>query len=271
MDQLMKHLETIRFPYGLFIDSAGLSRKIRKTSLNHTRRALVTIRPANPGYTVDEVLYQLTKTKSKAIFTHLSVLSTALSAARKAGIPPHRIAIFQTAQEIIPADQVSLDDLVSFGLSQSQNFAERRWSLGEAKTKIAFLSFSSGTTGRNNRYNLYVRLSDVSYRCTQSEKLRRILQSTCLSLAVGGRNTSLCSHCKCRANGHALQDQRFFVEKQSNESRGYCHGGYVSFCYFTVPSPHHAISSPVLPSVFYFWAFFLKLNFQQTYMDCFSM
>lgn len=43
---------------------------------------------------------------------------------------------------------ISLDELVSEGLSSPASFEEIRLAPGEGKSKLAFLSFSSGTTGR---------------------------------------------------------------------------------------------------------------------------
>jgi 4-coumarate--CoA ligase len=42
----------------------------------------------------------------------------------------------------------TLDDLVAEGLNKEPHFVERRLQPREAKTKVAFLSFSSGTTGK---------------------------------------------------------------------------------------------------------------------------
>jgi hypothetical protein len=42
----------------------------------------------------------------------------------------------------------TLSKLISFGSSKPQNFVDRKLRPGEAKTKVAFYSFSSGTTGK---------------------------------------------------------------------------------------------------------------------------
>src|ERR1700683_3768261 len=47
-----------------------------------------------------------------------------------------------------PSVQYTLEDLVAEGLNIEPHFVERRLAPREAKTKVAFLSFSSGTTGR---------------------------------------------------------------------------------------------------------------------------
>ena len=47
-----------------------------------------------------------------------------------------------------PIPYPSVSDLVAEGLSSSITYTERRLEVGEGKTKLAFLSFSSGTTGK---------------------------------------------------------------------------------------------------------------------------
>ena len=73
----------------------------------------------------------------------------ALIAAEKAGIPSNRIIPLDTlegqGQSTVAPD---LNELIAFGLAHPPNFVERRLNPGEGKTKVAFLSFSSGTTGK---------------------------------------------------------------------------------------------------------------------------
>ncbi|ETW87101.1 hypothetical protein HETIRDRAFT_377848 [Heterobasidion irregulare TC 32-1] len=113
----------------------------------HRLGAIVTA--ANPVYNADELLYQLETTKAVNIIVHPDFLSAVLIAAQKAGISNDRI---------IPLDALSpsesarvgpnVHELIEYGLSQNPNFVERRLRPGEAKTKLAFMSFSSGTTGK---------------------------------------------------------------------------------------------------------------------------
>lgn len=102
---------------------------------------------ANPAYTADELLYQLTLTKASAIFVHSANLPVAEKAARDAGISSSRIAILDSPKGNA-ADYLTFDRLVSEGLAKLPTFEERKLSPGEGKTKIALLNFSSGTTGR---------------------------------------------------------------------------------------------------------------------------
>ncbi|KAI0827404.1 amp dependent CoA ligase [Trametes gibbosa] len=109
----------------------------------HRLGAIVT--GANPAYTADELVYQLTATKARALIAHPVCLPIALEAARSAGIPPDRVVVFDAAPG---ADNVTVHALVAEGLELTQQFVERRLQPGEGKRKLAFLSFSSGTTGR---------------------------------------------------------------------------------------------------------------------------
>ncbi|KAL1747511.1 hypothetical protein HDZ31DRAFT_31646 [Schizophyllum fasciatum] len=111
----------------------------------HKLGAIVT--PANPAYTTDELVYQLETAKATAIVAHSDYLSTALDAARAASIPAERIARFANAASR-PSPVRTIDELVTLGGSRPQGYQERKLRAGEGKTKVAFLSFSSGTTGR---------------------------------------------------------------------------------------------------------------------------
>ncbi|KAH9915423.1 amp dependent CoA ligase [Fomitopsis serialis] len=82
---------------------------------------------ANPSYTHDELVHQLKTTGTKIIFAHSSGLAVAEAAARTVGLKPERIVLE--------------------GSKKPKSYTERKLRPGEGKTKIAFLNFSSGTTG----------------------------------------------------------------------------------------------------------------------------
>jgi 4-coumarate--CoA ligase len=103
---------------------------------------------ANPNYTADELYHQLTVAKTSLLLVHPVVLEAAQAAAQKAGIPSDRVVLFERLPNTIPAYTVVLQDLVTEGLSRNPSFVERQLEPGEAKTKLAFLCFSSGTTGK---------------------------------------------------------------------------------------------------------------------------
>lgn len=105
---------------------------------------------ANPAYTAGELEYQLTATKAKLILIHPWSLSVGLAAARAAGISSDRVVLFNVPQDPDPAaaSYPTVNDLVVEGKAKTTCFVERRLRPGEGKTKLAFLSFSSGTTGK---------------------------------------------------------------------------------------------------------------------------
>jgi len=88
-------------------------------------------------------------TKTRLLLVHPDFLPTALEAARIAGVPADNIALFNApSNSVATTSHRNLDDLIVNGLSQGPQFVERRLSAGESKRKVAFLSFSSGTTGK---------------------------------------------------------------------------------------------------------------------------
>ncbi|KAJ7594176.1 hypothetical protein C8J56DRAFT_1043950 [Mycena floridula] len=99
----------------------------------------------NPTSTVDELLFQLEAAKPSALFVHSDFLTTAAVAAQTLGIK--RIVLIQGDSN--PTRYLTIDDFVGLGTSSEvEQFVERKLAPGEAKTKPAFLSFSSGTTGK---------------------------------------------------------------------------------------------------------------------------
>jgi len=72
-----------------------------------------------------------------------------LEAARAAGLPSDRIIVLDAQADASSTSLYpTISSLVDEGLAQQTTFVERRLKPGEGKTKLAFLSFSSGTTGK---------------------------------------------------------------------------------------------------------------------------
>ncbi|KAJ7293087.1 phenylacetyl-CoA ligase [Mycena rebaudengoi] len=113
----------------------------------HKLGAIVT--PANPAYSADELFFQLETTKAKLVFVHADFLPTALAAVKLAGLSTDRVAVIEASSDSCFKDKgVTLSDLFLLGSSKPQNYVERKLRPGEAKTKVAFYCFSSGTTGK---------------------------------------------------------------------------------------------------------------------------
>ncbi|KAF9515516.1 hypothetical protein BS47DRAFT_1371999 [Hydnum rufescens UP504] len=124
----------------------------------------------NPSYTVSELGYQLTTTKATLIIAHSACLSVAQETARKIQFPQDRIVCLEppsvpfhhqcaefnakklTSSRTSPRAIVTVENLIERGLSDlnitGPKFVERRLQPGEGKSKLAFLSLSSGTTGK---------------------------------------------------------------------------------------------------------------------------
>jgi 4-coumarate--CoA ligase len=104
------------------------------------------IRGANPAFSSPELLYQIEQTQPKILMVHPEALSVAQSAAKLARIPPEQIICFDI-KGVDNKGHLTLNDIIREGRNSLQVFEERRLKKGEARTKLAFLSFSSGTTG----------------------------------------------------------------------------------------------------------------------------
>ncbi|KAK4496087.1 hypothetical protein PRZ48_012066 [Zasmidium cellare] len=98
------------------------------------------VSPANPGYSPDELAFQLSNSGSKAIVTTKAFLPAALKAAAKANIPKSRILV-------LGAD---IDESGEFKhwtqLKKTSGTVARRKPTNPSKD-LAFLVYSSGTTG----------------------------------------------------------------------------------------------------------------------------
>ena len=129
------------------------------------------LRCANPSFTESEFTQQITETKAKFIITHPGCFAATIAAAKRIHFPlnsisticPPRQSFHEYSSQYHGLSGVSpsvhsmggfatLDALIGMGLTkynvEGKIFSERRLTKGEAKTKLAFLSFSSGTTGK---------------------------------------------------------------------------------------------------------------------------
>lgn len=97
--------------------------------------------PANPGYTVDELAFQLKDAGAKALVTQKAFLQVAQKAAEKAGLPLDRI--------ILMGDEK--DETFQFkhftAIRNLAGTSRYRRTKVDPKKDLAFLVYSSGTTG----------------------------------------------------------------------------------------------------------------------------
>lgn len=106
--------------------------------------------PANALYSADELAHQLKTSRCKALFTVEALLPTALKAAKTVGISNNRIYIVE-----IPGDKPNSEATNGFKtfrqlLRQGEGLPALEpviWKPGQGERQIAFLCYSSGTSG----------------------------------------------------------------------------------------------------------------------------
>lgn len=97
---------------------------------------------ANPNYNVEELSYQLEQTKAKVMICHEENLETALTAAARTGIQKKNIFIF--GDKAVNGVQPFQTALIRDREAVPEDITHE-----QAKEKVAYLCFSSGTTGRS--------------------------------------------------------------------------------------------------------------------------
>ncbi|OBZ69379.1 4-coumarate--CoA ligase-like 7 [Grifola frondosa] len=105
-----------------------------------------TVAPMSPGLTVEELVYQLEIATPSLIVAHTDNLPIALQATTAIGLSHSRIAVLD-GDHSKNTQFKSIDELIQRH-ADFPPFTEFLFSSGQAKEKIAFLCFSSGTTGK---------------------------------------------------------------------------------------------------------------------------
>lgn len=119
------------------------------------------VTPANAAYSASELAHQLSDSKAKVLFTSLPLLSTALEAAAKVGLPKDRIYLLEVPDAISggvkpPAEYKTVSRLVEEGKTLPA-VEKVKWTPGQGARQVAFLCYSSGTSG------LPVRLKSLDF------------------------------------------------------------------------------------------------------------
>jgi len=100
------------------------------------------ISPANPGYTVEELAFQLQNSGAKALATQLPLIENARKAAEKVGLPEDRIILLGDGKD--PTSQFRHFTTLGERTGLPSN---GRVELTNPAKELAFLAYSSGTTG----------------------------------------------------------------------------------------------------------------------------
>ena len=99
------------------------------------------ISPANPGYTPDELAFQLKDAGAKGLVTQKAFLKAACEAAKKVGLPEDRIILTGDEKDESGRFKHFLNVRNMSGISRF------RRAKVDPKIDLAFLVYSSGTTG----------------------------------------------------------------------------------------------------------------------------
>ncbi|TKA76907.1 hypothetical protein B0A49_02742 [Cryomyces minteri] len=99
------------------------------------------VSPANPGYTAEELAFQLQDSGAKALVTQLPVIATARKAAAMAGIPEDRIILIGDERD------PSLKFKHFTSIRNTSGATRYRRTKANPEKDLAFLVYSSGTTG----------------------------------------------------------------------------------------------------------------------------
>ncbi|KAF4973087.1 hypothetical protein FSARC_518 [Fusarium sarcochroum] len=110
----------------------------------HRLNGIVT--PASAAYSALELEHQLRSSGAKALVTCEQLLETALKAAKGAGIADNQIFLLPVANEKCKAPFRTIDDLIDQGQLLPE-VPPLRWARGQGARQVAYLCYSSGTSG----------------------------------------------------------------------------------------------------------------------------
>ena len=97
------------------------------------------ISPANPGYTTDELAFQLKDSRAKGLVTQKAFLQSATEACKKVGIPEDRIILLGDERDLRYKHFTSIKNISGVNRARRAKI--------DPKKDLAFLVYSSGTTG----------------------------------------------------------------------------------------------------------------------------
>lgn len=101
---------------------------------------------ANAAYSAAELEHQLKTSGAKVLFTCAPVIEAALKAAKASGIPSDKVFIIEVPGYPKLKSFMSVEDLVALGRDLPE-LEPLRWTKGQGARQVAFLCYSSGTSG----------------------------------------------------------------------------------------------------------------------------
>lgn len=119
------------------------------------------VSPGNASYSASELEHQLRDSKAKVLFTCAPLLSIGLEAAAKVGIPKDNIYLLEVpgaVEDATTSQFKTVEQLITVGktLPSTKQVA---WTKGQGRKQVAFLCYSSGTSGLPVRTGSYMRKS----------------------------------------------------------------------------------------------------------------
>jgi long-subunit acyl-CoA synthetase (AMP-forming) len=142
------------------------------------------VSPANPAYNASELAYQLKDSKSVALITSSSLLGTALKAIESTPTIS-REQIFLIDVEDHPSHK-TVEQLIRKA-RKGLPLPRLKMKPGEGKTRLAFISYSSGTTGLPkgvmiSHYNVIANVLQLTLHSKEFDNQSREITLTLLPL-----------------------------------------------------------------------------------------
>ncbi|KAI1864753.1 hypothetical protein JX265_008477 [Neoarthrinium moseri] len=142
--------------------------------------------PANAMYSSSELEYQLKASGAKALITCAPLLDTALKAAKAVGIPEDKVFLNEGAWESQKLPFKTLNELIEEGQALPE-LEPLHWSKGQGARQVAYLCFSSGTSGLPKavmiaHQNVIANMMQIRWHESVGRELKGVSTQTVLGL-----------------------------------------------------------------------------------------